>query len=68
MPYLCTDHQRDAKTYLAPESLKEVHPLGKAPVMVDGDVILCESSVVMEYIINQDEQQRPAYQIAANFG
>lgn len=35
----------------------------KAPVIVDGDVILCESSVIMEYIINQDQHQRirPAY-------
>ena len=67
MPYKRIDYQRDATTHLAPESLKEVHPLGKAPVMVDGDVVLCESSVVMEYIINQDEQQLPAYQKAVSF-
>ena len=58
MPYKRIDYQRDTTTHMAPESLKEVHPLGKAPVMVDGDVILCESSAVMEYIIDQDEQQR----------
>lgn len=58
MPYKRIDYQRDATTRMAPESLKEVHPLGKAPVMVDGDIVLCESSAVMEYIINQDEQQR----------
>jgi len=58
MPYKRIDYQRDANTHMAPESLKEVHPLGKAPVMVDGDAVLCESSVVMEYIINQDEQHR----------
>jgi len=58
MPYKRIDYQRDAKTQMAPESLKVVHPLGKTPVIVDGDVVLCESSAVMEYIINQDEQQR----------
>ncbi|APR68591.1 MAG: glutathione S-transferase [Gammaproteobacteria bacterium] len=58
MPYERIDHQRDATTHLAPESLKKVHPLGKAPVVVDGDITLCESSAVMEYIINLDEQQR----------
>ena len=58
MPYERIDHQRDAATHLAPESLKKVHPLGKAPVVVDGEVTLCESSAVMEYIIDQDEQRR----------
>ncbi len=58
MPYDRIDYQRDATTHLAPESLKKVHPLGKAPVMVDGDVTLCESSAVMEYIIDLDELRR----------
>ncbi|OZG72795.1 glutathione S-transferase [Hahella sp. CCB-MM4] len=58
MPYERVDHQRDQITRLAPASLKAVHPLGKAPVVVDGYVVLCESSAVMEYIIDQDEQHR----------
>ncbi len=58
MPYQRIDHQRDAKTRLAPESLKAVHPLNKAPVIVDGDITLCESSAVMEYIIDQDSEKR----------
>lgn len=58
MPYQRVDHQRDVATHLAPESLKAVHPLSKAPVIVDGDVTLCESSTVMEYILDQDAQQR----------
>ncbi|MBU2706019.1 glutathione S-transferase family protein [Zooshikella marina] len=58
MPYQRVDHQRDKTTHLAPASLKKIHPLGKAPVMVDGDVVLCESSAVMEYIIDLDEQKR----------
>ena len=58
MPYQRIDHQRDAKTRLAPESLKAVHPLNKAPVIVDGDITLCESSAVMEYILDQDSEKR----------
>lgn len=58
MSYQRVDHQRDAKTHLAPASLKAIHPLSKAPVIVDGDITLCESSTVMEYIIDQDEETR----------
>jgi glutathione S-transferase len=56
MDYERVDHQRDAKTHLAPESLKAIHPLGKAPVMVDDTITLCESSTIMEYILDQDTQ------------
>lgn len=62
MPYQRIDHQRDATTHLAPASLKAIHPLGKAPVIVDsgpdGEITLCESSTVMEYILNKDAEQR----------
>ncbi len=58
MPYQRIDHQRDAKTRLAPPSLKAVHPLNKAPVIIDGDITLCESSAVMEYILDQDSEKR----------
>lgn len=55
--YQRIDHQRDAKTHLAPASLKAVHPLSKAPVIVDdgpnGGITLCESSTIMEYILDQ---------------
>ncbi|CAH0992043.1 hypothetical protein SIN8267_02158 [Sinobacterium norvegicum] len=52
-PYQRVDHQRDEQTHLAPASLAAVHPLSKAPVIVDGDITLCESSTVMEYILDQ---------------
>lgn len=63
MPYQKVDHQRDATTHLAPESLKAVHPLSKAPIIIDkvdgfeGDkVTLCESSTIMEYILDKNAQ------------
>jgi glutathione S-transferase len=53
MPYNIVEHQRDPISNLSPESLKLIHPLAKAPVIVDGDVTLCESGAIMEYILNQ---------------
>jgi glutathione S-transferase len=63
MPYKLEQHQRDAKTHLAPESLKAIHPLAKAPIIVDGDFTLCESGAIVEYILNKDTQNRlrPAF-------
>jgi len=58
MPYQRIDHQRDATTHLAPASLKAVHPLSKAPVIVDEEIILCESSTIMEYILDKDVEKR----------
>ena len=58
MPYERVDHHRDATTHLAPNSLKAIHPLGKAPVLVDGPITLCESSTITEYIIDQDLAHR----------
>ena len=58
MPYHLVNHQRDEKTHLAPASLKKIHPLAKAPVIVDGGLTLCESGAVMEYILNHAPQNR----------
>src|ERR1700746_1457769 len=44
-------YARDAKTMLAPPDYKALHPIGTAPVMIDGDVVLAESGAVVEYII-----------------
>ena len=53
MPYTLVKHQRDPNTNLAPESLKAIHPLSKAPIIVDDSVTLCESGAIMEYILNK---------------
>lgn len=58
MPYDLVNHERDALTHLAPMSLKQIHPLGKAPIIVDGDITLCESGAVMEYILDQNVDQK----------
>ena len=43
-------YQRDRKTMLAPPSLREVHPLGKSPVIVDGDKTIAESGAILEHL------------------
>src|SRR5262245_9223445 len=46
-------YHRDPKTMLAPSELRQVHPLGKSPVITDGDVTLAESGAIMEYILER---------------
>lgn len=62
MAYTLVNHQRDPITSLAPESLRLIHPLAKAPIIVDGDTTLCESGAIMEYILNKSSSNhlRPA--------
>lgn len=38
------------KDFRAPPELAKVHPLGKAPVIVDDDLVLAESSAILRYI------------------
>ncbi len=62
VPYEIVSHQRDAKTHLAPDSLKAVHPLGKSPVIeIDGE-IYAESGAITELLIERfaPERLRPA--------
>jgi len=50
-PYEIKRYQRDARTRLAPPELTAVHPLGKSPVITDGDVRIAESGAIADYII-----------------
>ena len=45
-PYL-----RDAVTFLAPPELKNIHPLGKSPVIEDNGAVIAESGAITEYLI-----------------
>src|ERR1700681_2133898 len=46
-------YQRDPKTMLAPPSLRQVHPLGKSPVITDAELTLAESGAIIEYLVGQ---------------
>ncbi len=65
--YEIKQYQRDAKTRLAPDALKAVHPLGKSPVMTDGDRTVHESGAIIDYLIRHHGNGRlqPAPDTAA---
>lgn len=51
LPYRLIRYDRDPVTILSPPALKAVHPLGAAPVIEDGDVLLAESGAIVEYVL-----------------
>jgi glutathione S-transferase len=53
VPYEVRRYERDPKTMLAPPALLAIHPLGKSPVIVDGDVTLAESGAIIEYLVGK---------------
>jgi len=55
--YEIIHYQRNPDTQLAPESLKAIHPLGKSPLITDGDEVIAESAVIIDYLISQYGQQ-----------
>ena len=58
LPYELKVYDRDAVTRLAPPDYKALHPLGAAPVIEDGDVLLAESGAIVEYIIAKHGEGR----------
>lgn len=68
IPYELKCYQRDPKTNLAPPELKAINPLGKSPVIQDGDTTLIESGAIVDYLIRhygqgrlQPDPSTPAY-------
>jgi glutathione S-transferase len=53
LPYEIAAYQRDAETRLAPPELKAIHPLGKSPVLTDGDRVVIESGAIVDYVIRR---------------
>ena len=52
-PYEIKAYQRDATTNLAPPELKAAHPLGKSPVISDGDLVIAESGAIVDYLVRE---------------
>lgn len=46
-------YERNPKTMLAPDSLRQVHPLGKAPVITEDGLTIAESGAIIEYLIDR---------------
>jgi glutathione S-transferase len=53
LDYVLKGYQRDATTNLAPPELAAVHPLGKSPVVTDGDTCVIESGALIDYILRK---------------
>ncbi len=51
IPYELKRYDRDPVTRLAPPQYKALHPIGAAPLITDGDLVLAESGAVIEYIV-----------------
>ena len=62
LKYEVKRYARDPKTMLAPAELKQVHPLGKSPVINDGDITVAESGAIIEYLLDTygEGRLRPA--------
>ena len=53
LPYEVRFYDRDPQTRLAPDALKAVHPLGKSPVLTDGDRTIIETGAIVDYVIRR---------------
>lgn len=53
VPYEIKRYERDAATRLAPAELTAVHPLGKSPVISDGERVVHESGAIIDYVIRR---------------
>lgn len=57
LEYEIQHYARNKKTMLAPPELKQVHPLGKSPVIVDSDgkreYVIAETGAIIEYVIER---------------
>ena len=51
IPYALKRYVRDQVTILSPPELRALHPIGAAPLLTEGDVLLAESGAIMDYII-----------------
>ncbi len=58
IPYEIQHYKRDRKTNLAPPELKSVHPVGKSPVITDGDVTVAETGAIIEYVLERHGKGR----------
>ena len=55
-------YERNKKTNLAPGALKDIHPLGKSPVIEDQGRVVAETGAMIEYVLDVygPQELRPA--------
>jgi glutathione S-transferase len=59
LPYEIKHYRREPNG-LAPKSLEAVHPLGKSPVVSDGETTVAESGAILEYLVETHGNGRMA--------
>lgn len=57
LPYEVKRYKRDPKTMYAPPELARVHPLGKSPVITEGEVTVAESGAIVEYLLDDHDRE-----------
>ena len=57
LPYKIEKFERGSDK-LAPDELKKIHPLGKSPVIKDGDKVVAESGFIIDYIIDKYDKTK----------
>ena len=50
IPYTLRRYERDPTTRMAPPQYRALHPMGIAPVITDGDMVLAESGAIVDYV------------------
>ena len=60
VPYEVKRYERNKETMLAPPELKQVHPLGKSPVITDDSLTIAETGLICEYLCDRYGQGRLA--------
>ncbi|PXA97639.1 glutathione S-transferase [Nostoc sp. 3335mG] len=74
LPYEVRRYERNRATMLAPPELRRIHPLGKSPVIEDGDagstggpLVVAETGAIVEYLVEKADGRLgiPAHRRAA---
>jgi glutathione S-transferase len=55
LPYRVVRYARDPISGLAPDAVRDIHPLGKLPVIQDGTLTIAESGLIFEHLLNQSD-------------
>src|SRR3546814_15207759 len=60
VPYEIRFHERQAGSHAAPEALKDIHPLGKSPIVTEADRVVAESGAIVDSSLRRHGQGRLA--------
>ena len=55
LPYTVQRYARDKATMLAPPELRQIHPLGKSPVIEEDGLIVAETGAIVEYLVEKGD-------------